>query len=350
MSSNLAFALSSPLPAARPLEARPRAQRWSWATLAALAWSVNGSQAAASSPPNTDAGAHANCHVRLNRVSYDDPGGDDAEFVELYVVGNELGPRFTLGQCGVRELWLVNGGGTECEPYRKLDMAEVVADPRGFVVLCSAESSLHQDIVCDVTANLPNGWLQNGPDDGIWLIGPAGEEGGGDARYSYAVEAGTCAANATVLPAEAPVAVDDVSVWCGDAYARLELSDSPLRSTSCSPPVVDGGSDAGVTPDASAIGQPPLAESNGAVVEQDGTFEPLPWDAGAPTPAVSTDPPQSSPAPPPIGCALTRTTHPCPWPLVAWIGWMRRRSAGRRSGLSSCGHVHRSRLRRAQRR
>jgi hypothetical protein len=196
----------------------------------------------AAEPP--DAGIVRDCEVVLSRLSYDDPGTDDAEFLELRV---EPPQAILLSECGVAALRLVGGGAGECNEYRTLDLAGVLSDARGFAVLCSADSLLHQDVVCDATTfggqKIGNGWLQNGPDDGLELLAASATPLRG---YAYAVSSGNCPSGADVVhlpPDTGPPKgeVDQVLVNCDGVFLAASLADSPLRSESCAVAVSDAG-------------------------------------------------------------------------------------------------------------
>lgn len=305
----------------RALVSAPRAgsacARWVGCSLVVLLGTPDHGRAEPLVPHDAAAAA---CHVRVTRLSYDDPGSDDHEFIELRVEAEQVSA--TLGECGIEELWLVNGSTGSCQPYRQLRLGDVVPDPRGFIVICSKDSPLHHDVVCDVTSNLPNGWLQNGPDDGLWLMGAV------EHRYVYASQSGACSSGAVELPTESPAVDDDVSAWCNGAYVLVELSQAPLRSTACPAGHGRESLDAG-EPLPSNPGEPPAARAvpgfdwaNGWVVRQEGTVEALPWDAGSPVPAQSARPTRERAPPPSVGCELSRGAvrgaRPIGWALLGW--------------------------------
>lgn len=241
------------------------------------------------------------CRVTLAKASYDDPDGDDAEFLELFVERRSLptidGGRAdgavpsdssspagllqdastssdsgssmarTLGDCGFGSIELVNGGSGACDKYRTLLVADVRIPDDGHVVLCAIDSSLATAAKCDASTfgltTLKNGWLQNGPNDGIRFLGTAtellsevGYEGGPACFTSSARlvdETGTFSPIITL-------AEDDVNVLCGDGY-RLVAASSALPGDPyvCTvAPVLDGGlADTGTIPPAAAGGTAP---------------------------------------------------------------------------------------------
>jgi MYXO-CTERM domain-containing protein len=269
------------------------------ATLVVAATSV-----ARAAPPSTASeglaiSASARCRVALTKVSYDDPGADDAELIELQVTSlqgalpaaagvhdagavatcgsgrpspganggaDASGPDggaldaaagggeapVTLGDCGLRELSLLDGNGGACNVYRTISLADVPLTPDGWVTLCAAGSALDALQGCDVTsaghAALKAGWLQNGPSDGLRFVGTdgaalldVGYEGGpacfSASARSLVTETGESAASASGDP------TDDVNVYCGDHFELLPATAAPLRAAAACPVVVtsDGG-------------------------------------------------------------------------------------------------------------
>src|SRR5262249_32014121 len=123
------------------------------------------------------------CRVSLTKVSYDGPGADDEEFIELFVerlggtgaagppsVPDAPPPQPTctsphrmadsgappsdaavlpdanadaasgkpiLRDCGLVELRLVNGGGGACDEYRAIPLGPVEIPDDGYLVLCA---------------------------------------------------------------------------------------------------------------------------------------------------------------------------------------------------------------------
>jgi len=220
------------------------------------------------------------CSVALTKVSYDSPGADNREFIELAVerfqVNEGAPPRpkpadpapdgappppvchtghgpdagagvdsgvtdaradapagaLTLGDCGLEELRLVNGGGGACDEYRTIPLAAVIVPSDDFVVICAADSTLGG---CDVTtagrSALKNGFLQNGPNDGLRFVGvPDGVSL--EARY----EGGpSCFSPAAVNLVEETGEIagtpgdDDINVACSGHFELQGATDAPLR-------------------------------------------------------------------------------------------------------------------------
>jgi len=187
----------------------------SWFTfLVAIAMATSSVAAlAAPAPSGLVVAQSAACRVALVAASYDDPGADDAEFLELRVdmlatgslgtrtggaaadggmngecssdagaagdaqvvpgdAGAAAGP--VLGDCGLGGLELVDGASAACETYRTIPLSLVPIPKDGYVVLCPAGSSVDARAHCDVTSAgrsaLRAGWLQNGPNDGFRFV------------------------------------------------------------------------------------------------------------------------------------------------------------------------------------
>jgi hypothetical protein len=251
------------------------------------------------------------CRVSLTKLSYDGPGADDEEFVEIFVErtgdagaagvpGNpaDAGPApppcgmphgardaraptpdattrpdgaldgqaggLTLGDCGLGELRLVSGGAGTCDEYRVIPLASVAVPTDGFVVLCATDSLFSG--ACDVStagrSALRNGFLQNGPTDGLRFL---------DASDSVTLELAYEGTPACFSPGvhtmvaetgEAAVApgVDDVNVACGGRFVLLPASEARLREPSrCTTRSADAGMDA-----APLVPTTPLPESGPA--------------------------------------------------------------------------------------
>jgi hypothetical protein len=221
------------------------------------------------------------CRVALVAISYDDPGADDAEFIELRVDGandggalvrtSDAGGAFhvdtadgggdsgsgagdgsldaargpTLGDCGLGELALVDGASGACNPYRTIPLANVPVPADGYVVLCPAGSSVDETAHCGVTtagrSALRAGWLQNGPDDGLRFVATSGAT----ADVGYEGAPACFASNATELAPEVgqldgDAEVDDVNVFCDGRFVLLPADTVPLRSAVACPMPVDG--------------------------------------------------------------------------------------------------------------
>ncbi len=277
------------------------------------------------------------CQLVLSRLSYDDPGVDDSEFIELRVMNGS--GRVRLDECGVVRLELTNGEG-ECGVYREFELAAQTTDPRGFFLICASDSWIGMEVGCDLTTSssgsLKNGWLQNGPGDGLRLIRGDGTEA---ATYVYGSVDGTCPlAGSIELPLDESspslskaASDDDVIALCNGGYEVHPITSSPLRSTDCPdvPAAVetDGG--------ASSAGALSIAEMDttvadrssvgGSVLQQQGRLTPLPWDAAialevADAASGSTDAPVKPPA---LSCSMASGASTMPnldavwWTLAA---------------------------------
>lgn len=300
------------------------------------------------------------CRVRLIQVSYDDPDGDDAELLELQVErlaapapgdaapgadasgssttgvdaseldggagpsegGQDSGARgdsgassssLRLGDCGLGSLELVNGGSGACEKYRTLSVTDVSVPEGGFLVFCAVDSVHAASGQCDVTATgrttLRNGWLQNGPNDGIRFVDPAGQI---QAELGY--ESGpACFSSVAVLPEETGKAfsssgtvVDDVSVLCGSTYRILPSSSAPLHE-----PIVCPDPDAGLAGPVDAQ----VSGSGGAGEPWQPEYAPDFSTGGAPgmaEPLAPTPLPERATMPSPPACSATRGARGCP--------------------------------------
>jgi hypothetical protein len=226
------------------------------------------------------------CRVSLSKVSYEGPGADDEEFVELIVDrlvtgsgGAPLGrpdarPQVpappppppcntshdpsdagihvpdanaptdarpdvpsgkpTLGDCGLGELRLVNGGAGACDEYRVIPLGSVLIPDDGFVVLCAQDSLF--PALCDVdTAGrsaLRNGFLQNGPTDGLRFL-----DASGMVALEVAYEGiptcfspGAYAALGETGELLGAPGIDDVNVVCGNHFELAPISKASLRT------------------------------------------------------------------------------------------------------------------------
>ena len=136
------------------------------------------------------------CRVLLTKVSYDDPGADDTEFIELHVLRDpasrdagscsrevdaispvdgsvacpDSGAEQSLAGCGLAALQLVDGSKGGCDVYRTLPLADTRIPEDGYIVLCADASSLDENGLCDVThagkSALKSGWLRTAPGTG----------------------------------------------------------------------------------------------------------------------------------------------------------------------------------------
>lgn len=189
------------------------------------------------------------CSVSLAKLSYDSPGSDRAEFIELRIAGRttDQGIRATLGDCGIDHLELINGGST-CSVYRTIPLFEVPVPADGALILCAEESIVFADLACDVVgwgrSVLRDGWLQNGPSDGLRLVGT--EAVGTIRSFAYEGVPASCSDPSWVSLPEDDGGVtqeaDPVVVACPDGftvlpYAELRRGESP----DCAPVLGDAG-------------------------------------------------------------------------------------------------------------
>jgi hypothetical protein len=289
------------------------------------------------------------CRVGLVAVSYDDPGADDAEFLELHVDTFAAPPRNagadaacsaspaladaapdahasadasgpTLGDCGLTALALIDGASAGCATYRTIPLSDVPIPADGYVVLCPAGSSVDARAHCDVTSAgrsaLRAGWLQNGPNDGLRFLGA-------DSRVALdvAVEGapGCFDASAVSLLPETgqlgPDMQDDVNTVCDGHFVLLAEEDAPLRAPVRCPavPSMDAGpSDAAVPDSTTAVdartniaeaGTDPWAPERAPAGPGHGTpsaYGPVLLDAGS---SLLGQPRASLPRPPSCGLA-----------------------------------------------
>jgi len=230
------------------------------------------------SPAHEDAGSTSpfDCSVRLSKLSYDSPGADTAEFLELRIDGtttNSQGQPATLGDCGLEGIELINGAEASCAAYRNIPVADLLVPNDGYFVLCNSEAEATLGTPCDLTAwgtsRLSAGWLQNGPNDGIRLRGPQ------TGHYAYEGTPPLCSeALWLTLPAdtgEMIAGVDDVVALCGNDYQRLSLADAPLR----------------------APAQCPVAAGPDAAPPQESPAAALPADSTQGSPSSTEPPPQA---------------------------------------------------------
>jgi hypothetical protein len=186
----------------------------------------------------------------LSKLSYDSPGADVAEFLELHVEGTveSAGQRATLGDCGLDHIGLLNGGDANCASYRQIPLATQIVPADRYFVMCSSDAQAALGTSCDFTSwgtsRLANGWLQNGPSDVIALIGPQ------STHYAYEGVPAQCGdASWLDLPADTGVAidgVDDVIAACGEDHLRLSAIQAPLRAPAQCPVAAQ--------PDAGSVG------------------------------------------------------------------------------------------------
>jgi hypothetical protein len=103
-------------------------------------------------------------HLVINEVDYDQPGADNAEFVEIY---NGTGAPVSLA---AMTLVLVNGANNQ--DYMSIALAPAVSLADGqYLVVCTAAVSVAAGALTLV--GIPNNGLQNGSPDGVALVDSA---------------------------------------------------------------------------------------------------------------------------------------------------------------------------------
>jgi hypothetical protein len=293
------------------------------------------------------------CRVALVAASYDDPGADDGEFLELHVerfapgrtsTGGECHPSDAgassldaaspfpdgadgagpvLGDCGLGELELIDGASAGCETYRAIPLAQVPMPPDDYVVLCPAGSSTDARAHCDVTSAgrsaLRAGWLQNGPNDGFRFVDTNGQIGL-EVGYEGAPSCFSPAAVSLATESGGTATSDDVNVVCDGAFTLLSEEEAPLReSVRCPGRDASGVTGTAVVPDggvmaaAKAAGgargaadAAPWVPERAPAPARPGTasvYGPIYVDAGA------TSLRHSPPGMPPIACTVGRSQH-----------------------------------------
>lgn len=100
----------------------------------------------------------AQAAVIINEVDYDQPGADQAEFIELYNNGTS-----TVSLDNYR-LELINGNDLSVYQTIVLDGFRLEAD--SYLVVCN---DVNQVANCQLPFTSRNGWIQNGAPDGIAL-------------------------------------------------------------------------------------------------------------------------------------------------------------------------------------
>jgi hypothetical protein len=116
---------------------------------------------------------------------------------------SEFPAGLTLADCGLDSIELINGGRDDCPSYRSLDVAAVPIRADGTVLICNA-SLADCDFGHSGQATLRDGWLQNGPHDGVAFVGRTPK------RYIYEFEADRpCASASDLLVGADPGALID---------------------------------------------------------------------------------------------------------------------------------------------
>ncbi|RDH87475.1 MAG: nuclease [endosymbiont of Escarpia spicata] len=100
-----------------------------------------------------------NATLVINEVDYDQPGSDQAEFIELFNTG---GTTLNLDDY---TLQLVNG--TNSAPYRTYDLPTFTLDANAYFVLCGNAGNL---LNCNWDVSPDSNLIQNGAPDAIALF------------------------------------------------------------------------------------------------------------------------------------------------------------------------------------
>lgn len=256
-----------------------------------------------------DAG-QAPCHVVLSRLSYDDPGTDDDELLELSVRG-AIGGSARFQDCGLERLELVSAA-PSCSVYRTLEVGQLPIAANRHLVVCVAAGALDDDLGCDLTASsigeLQPGWLQNTVGAGVHA-----KSGTGATVFHYTYGQGSCGASAEpaeILPLdlESSMTEDHVIALCEHGYEYLPLGAAPLRGGECQ---AEGGAAPAVE-----------SRANGTVAKL--------WDASVTTftrptarfleAGLESAPEDSRQAPPELGCGSVAAVDRARGP--AWGVWL----------------------------
>ena len=116
-------------------------------------------------------GSAGTCSVELVKVNYDNPGSDNAEYVELQVHSSGTAVT-TLGACGLSGIELRDGAAANCGSYRSIPLASTPIPNDRRVVICAKGSGPAQLNLCDVIVDTSGAELiQNGPGDAIIFFG-----------------------------------------------------------------------------------------------------------------------------------------------------------------------------------
>jgi hypothetical protein len=262
------------------------------------------------------------CDVRLNKLSYDDPGTDDAEFIELAVVCSapanasvDSDATTDVSQAGVAEIRLINGGSNACDAYREISLPDQRLAAAGFITICAAGSELDLDLGCDLTSAvdgpLGSGWLQNGPGDLLELV-----DAGGTVllSYVYGAEDSPCRlAQTETLPNDPGPSdgEDEAIVDCGNGYEVRSLAQAPFHALAqCELSAAASGSAAGLV---AAPVWPSGTIANGQIER----VQTPPAYATNPNAAKNQTPSSKSTPPPSLGCALASASANRAW--QAWL-------------------------------
>ena len=101
---------------------------------------------------------NASAAIVINEIDYDQPGTDNAEFIELFNTGSSA---FSLDNY---YLALING--SNASSYRSINLSGFSISGNGFFVVCG-DSSLVAN--CDYSFTTTSGWFQNGAPDAVAL-------------------------------------------------------------------------------------------------------------------------------------------------------------------------------------
>jgi hypothetical protein len=101
----------------------------------------------------------ANAAIIINEVDYDQPGTDNAEFIELFNSGSSV---VTLNDYSID---LINGRNSSV--YRSIDLNGFDVKANSYFVVCGDASLVAN---CDYSFTTSSGWIQNGAPDAIALF------------------------------------------------------------------------------------------------------------------------------------------------------------------------------------
>jgi len=96
--------------------------------------------------------------VVINEIDYDQPGTDNAEFIELFNSGITT---ISLDNFSVD---LINGSNSST--YRNIDLSGFSINSNSYFVICSDASTVAN---CNYSFTTSNGWFQNGAPDAVGL-------------------------------------------------------------------------------------------------------------------------------------------------------------------------------------
>ena len=99
-----------------------------------------------------------NAAVIINEIDYDQPGTDNAEFIELFNTGSSA---VSLNDYSIN---LING--RDASIYRTIDLTGFNIDANSYFVVCGDASLV---VNCDYSFTSTSGWIQNGAPDAAAL-------------------------------------------------------------------------------------------------------------------------------------------------------------------------------------